>query len=31
VVSVLLPIVALTGLEWTRWWAMESPKPLIED
>ena len=30
-VSVLLPIVALIGLEWTRWWAMESPKPLIED
>ena len=31
VVSVLLPIVALIGLEWTRWWAMESPKPLIEE
>ena len=31
VVSVLLPIIALIGLEWTRWWAMESPKPLIED
>jgi len=31
VVSILLPIIALIGLEWTRWWAMESPKPLIED
>ncbi len=31
VVSVFLPIIALIGLEWTRWWAMESPKPLIED
>ena len=31
VVSVILPIIALIGLEWTRWWAMESPKPLIED
>ena len=31
VVSVLLPIIALIGLEWTRWWAMESPKPLNED
>ena len=31
VVSVFLPIIAMIGLEWTRWWAMESPKPLIED
>jgi len=30
-ISVLLPFLALIGLEWTRWWAMESPKPLIEE
>jgi hypothetical protein len=30
-VGVLLPIIALIGLEWTRWWAMESPKPLIDE
>jgi hypothetical protein len=31
IVSILLPIIALIGLEWTRWWAMNSPKPLIEE
>jgi len=25
-----LPIAALLSLEWTRWWAMNSPRPLRE-
>ncbi|MFZ3071499.1 MAG: glycosyltransferase family 87 protein [Anaerolineaceae bacterium] len=29
-VVVLLPALALIGLQWTRWWALDSPKPLMD-
>ncbi len=29
IVVLLLPFIALIGLEWTRWWAMESTKPIL--
>ncbi|MFZ3151259.1 MAG: glycosyltransferase family 87 protein [Anaerolineaceae bacterium] len=29
-VVLLFPTVTMIGLEWTRWWAIDSPKPLLD-
>lgn len=30
-VVLLFPTVTMVGLEWTRWWAINSPKPLLDN